>query len=442
MSSIFDSLLEENIIEIITHLRTINRLYLVNKWFAENFYAVIQSNVEYPKITDKHLQRCQHLTAFTQSFSKLITDNGFAQCLPRLKYIKITAPNLTNECLAKCPQLNRLDVVRSSSITDAGLSRHLSLKTLRLNNCAITGVKVAELTCVTSLELADQNNVIGEHIKGLPLRTLGLRGKCSITGNDIYHHTSLTCLNMYKNNSITDDSIWSLTNLTDLGLYYCMGPATNKLTKLTNLTALALGYNVQSANHAPFSGDDLRQLPGLKSLALMGNDVALGIGYCRGLTNIILIGIGFSVDCSAFQGLVLKSLTLIDTDFANESYLECASLTNLTLKKIRNVYIDISITNNSLLQCTGLTALDLGSGTYVTNLGLANCVMLKKLTLRDNDIITDDGITHLTNLSFLDITHNRKITNNAIFQLPALRTVVARLSLVDIPSGGRLTVYK
>ena len=210
--------------------------------------------------------------------------------------------------------------------------------------------------------------------------------------------SSMTELDLSKNQITDISSLGSLTNLTTLALFDNRITNISFLGSLTNLTTLDLSYN----RITDFSS--LGSLTNLTTLNLYNNQIT-DISFLGSLTNLTTLHLGDNqITDFSFLGWLtnLTTLTLANNQITDISFL--GSLTNLTrLYLCRNQITDIS----ALRSLTNLTTLNLYNNQITDISSLGSLTNLTTLDLGDNQITDFSALRSLTNLISLYLNNNQ-----------------------------------
>jgi internalin A len=298
--------------------------------------------------------------------------------------------------------LKRLMLGQHVELTDAGLSRLISLTELDIIASNIRDSGVSSLTNLTSLSPNGRITNLG--VKSLTkLRNLNLNQNVEIDGDGLQHLTNLTRLNLANDpreslDPLLETALRRMPNLIHLSLPDTMRVSSEGLSGLTGLTALNLSDN------GAISNEGIVGLINLKYLDIESHYNITDAGI-SGLTN-------------------LTALYLCDNHVITNRSVRL--LTNLTALALR---VNPGISDEGIMLLTKLTMLSItfepmdGYVLSITNRGVAGLTNLTDLHL-NNIQITDHALTLLTKL---DLEESCNITGEGLIGLPKLRTLLLSL---------------
>ena len=313
------------------------------------------------------------LTSLTWSYSQCLCDTSIRR-LTNLTHLDLSCSDhiITGEALGSLPFLTSLDMSYCQGY-DINFAHLTSVTTLDLTSTETTYRGLAEMPCLTALEIPDNVWMTDSVLAGLTgLRSLSM----PMGGVDFNRLTGLTSLCVHggqrEGHVLALDQ---LVNLEQLTLHHRCRLDVKSARNLTRLTWLKLSQGMCIDEAA------LASLTGLSTLE---------------------VGLRSTISDSSLSRLTnLTHLTLDD----------CASIADATLGQLQCLtYLQLSdnhhIQGHSLTRLTALRTLDLSGRAAVTNECLGALTGLTDLSLHLNMCITTDTVLLLTALRVLNIYEN------------------------------------
>ncbi|GMT48650.1 MAG: hypothetical protein IEMM0008_0189 [bacterium] len=280
---------------------------------------------------------------------------------PKLKTIDLEKCNITHLKLSRLPQLIELNVKDNKNFSQVNLRYLLKLKKIDLEKCNVTQIKLSRLPGLVELNLKNNKKLSHIDLRGLPkLDHLNLEN-CNITHLKLSDLPELTRFNIQNNNKLTSVNLRRLSRFSNLDLQK---------------------YNVTNLK--------LLKLPQIETLKLNNTLTHLNLNHLKKLVKL-------DISKSSITNLRLANLPdLVEVNLKENNKLRQVSLRYFPkLKKI------------NLEKC------------HISQLILSNLPELTELNLKGNNTLTQVNIRSFPKLSKIDL-EECNITSLRLSRLPAL----------------------
>jgi len=375
-----------------------------------------------------------------------------------LREIDLSPACLVNPSLL--PKLRFLDTLElrewhqrgeESTFNEEYLLSCVRLKRLRLFDVPVKDETLQGLTRLEELTLRQRKFTQGALVPLPRLRVLTLQMK-NYEMVEIDQLTQLEELHL-RSARIDTESLEKLANLRVLQLQWTARPADRNLRPLSGLRGLDIREcgNTDDAlmdmvemesllidDTVRITGESVRGMPGLRSLAISGGDPhavqPFGVGILPLLRELTWLSLRFNdrgvpgEDVAALTGLTYLD---ISTPAPLSPLIGDAALAPLVNLRTLRIVDNAMVTDAALVHMSQLTALDISYNPAITDAGLASLINLVTLDISANYLITNAGLAPLLRLEALYMnSYDGPVTFPELAKLLSLELVVSDSALL------------